>query len=138
MHSRTLGEQKTKHHFHPRGRRLWCQTLVNEESRLLKKYLKDKHTIAIDRSGSLHSDVNLKCNHKKHEVNCSMPPYYSSILKYFQHPTPTRPQCSPHAAPNTTCGKSVQHAKVDNAPKLDNHSVNKFKSLSAASSIGLD
>ena len=81
--------------------------------------LRDEHTITIDQSGSLHIGVTLKWNYRLKEVNCSMPSYYPSILKKFQHLTPTTPQHSPHPAPNITRGKSVQCAKTDSTPKLD-------------------
>ena len=61
--------------------------------------LRMKYTITVDMSGSLYIGVSLKWNYKKREVNCSMPGYYSSILQRFNHPTPIKPQYSPHPAP---------------------------------------
>ena len=69
--------------------------------------LMDKQTITINHSSSMHIGVTLKWNYILREVNCSMPAYHPSILKRFQHLTPTTPQHIPHPAPNITCGKSV-------------------------------
>ena len=39
------------------------------------------------------------------------------------------PQHIPHPAPNITDGKSVQYAKFDNDPKLDNYGTKQVQSI---------
>ena len=58
-----------------------------------------------------------------------MPAYHPSILNRFQYPISTTPQHSPHLAPNVAHGKSLQHAKIDNTPKLDIHGVKQVQSI---------
>jgi hypothetical protein len=51
----------------------------------------------VDISGSTYLGLQLDWNYKAGLVDISMPGYVAKALQRFEHPTPSRPQLSPHA-----------------------------------------
>ena len=68
-----------------------------ENAEHLEKILKLKYKITTDWTGSTYLGLTLKWDYDARTVDISMPGYIERALVRFQHPTPTRPQHSPHA-----------------------------------------
>jgi hypothetical protein len=62
----------------------------------LESVLRQKYRITTDWTGSLYVGLTLHWNNKARTVDLSMPGYIAKALERFQHPTPRRPQHSPH------------------------------------------
>ena len=85
----------------------------------LKHALKQKYEITSDNTGSLYCELTLEWNYDKQFVDVSMPGYVQKALLRFNHPTPSKPQHSPHRWEEPTYGAKVQYAATDpNLPLL--------------------
>ena len=58
--------------------------------------LQAKYEVTQDCTGGLYCGIKLKWYYKAQKLDISMPGYVKDKLHKFQHPTPTRPQHSPH------------------------------------------
>jgi hypothetical protein len=64
--------------------------------------------------------LTLKWNYDEHSCMVSMPGYVERALQCFKHPTPARPEHSPHHWNQPKYGAKVQYADAtDSAPLLD-------------------
>jgi hypothetical protein len=70
--------------------------------------LKLHYNLEEDWTGSLYCGINLKWDYTHRHVDISMPNYVTKLLARFDHPVPTRPQHSPHAAPPRRFGTDAQ------------------------------
>jgi hypothetical protein len=95
------------------------------------KYVGDEHahhlidtlqlyyTVETDWAGGLYCGIKLDWHYEHHYVDISMPDYVRDKRREFGHQTPTRPQHSPHPAPEARFGKSAQEtAPPDTAAAL--------------------
>ena len=58
--------------------------------------LKAKYEVTQYCTGGIYCGIKLKWYYKKRQLETAMPGYEKDKLHNFQHPTPTRPQHSPH------------------------------------------
>ena len=58
--------------------------------------LQVKYEVTQDCTGGLYCGIKLKWDYKKHQLDISMQGFMKYTLHKLQHPTPTRPQHSPH------------------------------------------
>jgi hypothetical protein len=59
--------------------------------------LKEKYAITTNWEGNKYIDLDIEWNYIDHHVYISMDEHIPEALSQFQHPTPTKPQHSPHA-----------------------------------------
>jgi hypothetical protein len=72
--------------------------------------IQEHYTLTIDWTGSLYLGITLHWDYDNRTVDLSMPGYISKALARFQHPTPKRPQHSPHSWTPPTYGAAIQYA----------------------------
>ena len=72
--------------------------------------LQSDYKLTIDWTGSNYLGLTLKWNYDNHTVDISMLGYIQHALNRFQHPTPQRPQHSPHSWSAPTYGATTQWA----------------------------
>jgi hypothetical protein len=90
-----------------------------EHAQHLEQVLRKKYRITSDWTGSLYVGLTLQWNYKSRTVDLSMPGYVAKALERFQHPTPTRPQHSPHDWQAPQYGTKTQLTDpVDLSPPL--------------------
>ena len=81
--------------------------------------LKQKYEITHEKTCALYCDLTLAWNYKKCYADVSMPGYAEKALRRFGHPTPSKPQHSPHQCEAPTYGAKIQYAPIDpNLPLL--------------------
>jgi len=86
----------------------------------LLRALKQYYTISLDWSGKHYCGLTLDWHYNKNYVDVSMPEYIPNVLHKLKHPTPTKPQHSPHPWTRPTYGAKVQLAQEeDQAPILN-------------------
>jgi hypothetical protein len=83
------------------------QTHANHLINTLKKH----HDIIIDREGKIFCGIHLQWDYKKQTVDLSMPNYVTKALARLHHPTPNKPQHSPHPYATPVYGQKQQYAK---------------------------
>ena len=71
--------------------------------------LKEKYDITQDWNGSLYSGIKFEWDYKAGILDISMSGYVKEALKQFQHPTPRRPQHSPHQWKLPNYGSTLPH-----------------------------
>ena len=79
----------------------------------LQAGLEKQYKITIDNTGSLYCGLTLDWQYNKRYVEISMPGYIDRILHQWAHPSPTKPQNSPHAWSCPIYGAAVQYAPLD-------------------------
>jgi hypothetical protein len=92
--------------------------------------LKKHYTITTDYRASKFCGITLDWNYEKGHVTLSMPGYIAKALQRFTHPTPVKPQHSPHrwVAPNY--GAKTQYAdEEDNSLPVDNNSIKRIQEV---------
>jgi hypothetical protein len=67
-----------------------------EHAQHLREVLKSKYTITEDWEGTHFLGMQLDWDYDKRTVDISMPGYIEKALQRFQHPSPKRPEHSPH------------------------------------------
>ena len=81
--------------------------------------LRENYEVEEDWDGKLYCGITLNWDYEKRHVDISMPNYVTKLLERFNHPTPKRPQHSPHAAPPRQFGATAQEpVKHDTTPTL--------------------
>jgi hypothetical protein len=70
--------------------------------------IKEHYPFSTDWDGTVYCGVNLRWDYKNRTVDLSMPGYVTALLNKYQHPTPTRPQHSPHAWTAPNYGAKIQ------------------------------
>jgi Reverse transcriptase (RNA-dependent DNA polymerase) len=92
--------------------------------------LKAKYSITIDWAGTKFVGLNLDWDYRNRTVDISMPTYIPNALARFQHPTPTKPQHSPHAWTKPTYGATQQMTSdPDTSPRLNPKEVNRLQQI---------
>jgi hypothetical protein len=83
----------------------------------LLQALQQHYQITTDWTGSRYCGLTLAWDYQARTVDLSMPEYVAQALKRFQHPTPARPEHSPHRWQRPAYGQSVQLApEPDRSP----------------------
>jgi hypothetical protein len=81
--------------------------------------LKELYSVSTDWAGKLYCGVSINWDYHNQHVNISMPGYVEAALHKFQHPSPTRPEDSPHVWNQPTYSAKIQYAKaLDTSPCL--------------------
>lgn len=70
--------------------------------------LKQYYEVSVDWEGSLFAGIKLDWDYENGTVDLSMPNYIPAALTAFQHPTPAKPQDSPHPCNPPQYGKKIQ------------------------------
>jgi hypothetical protein len=73
--------------------------------------LRKHYDITVDKKGELFCGVHLKWDYTNGNVDLAMPNYVTKGRARLQHPTPTRPQHSPHPYAAPVYGQKQQFAK---------------------------
>ena len=81
--------------------------------------LKQHYTVTTDWSGWNYCGLTIDWAYEKGYVDISMPSYIKKVLHKYQHPTPSKPEYSPHDHIEPTYGLKRQYAPVDNSKLLD-------------------
>ena len=91
-----------------------------EDLDFLINTLQKDYKITIDLKGANYLGLTLQWDYTNRTVDISMPGYIEQTLTRFQHPTPTRPQHSPHAWIAPDYGAATQWAiDSDDSPPLE-------------------
>jgi hypothetical protein len=91
-----------------------------EDADHLMTTLKTLYSVSEDWDGARYCGLTIAWDYLNRTVDISIPGYIERALLRFEHPTPTRPQHSPHAWQKPTYGASVQYApSPDPSPALD-------------------
>jgi hypothetical protein len=78
------------------------------------------YKVSEDWAGARYCGLTLDWDYDKRTCDISMPGYIDRALQRFSHPTPSKPQHSPHAWQKPTYGTKVQYAPdPDSSPALD-------------------
>ena len=81
--------------------------------------LKQHYEVTMDWTGSLYIGISLQWNYKNRTVSLSMPNYIQKTLQRFSHPTPKRPENSPHRAQDRQISVKIQLTEpIDTSPTL--------------------
>ena len=92
--------------------------------------LSTNYSLKQDWDGALYCGITLKWDYIQRHVDISMPTYVERLLTRFEHPTPLKPQHSPHSAPprifGTTSQEPVDH---DMSPPLPPERVKRIQQI---------
>ena len=87
---------------------------TKDDANHLLNAIQSSYTISIDWEGKQYVGLSLNWNYDKRYVDLSMPGYIKKVLQRLLHPSPTRPQYSPHSCNRPAYGAKVQY--VDHPP----------------------
>ena len=79
----------------------------------LHNALRKQYEITTDMTGTLYCGLTLAWDYKRRYVDVSMPGYIAKTLHRFNHPSPKRPQFSPHKWQRPIYGAAIQYAEED-------------------------
>ena len=91
--------------------------------------LRNNYTVTLDKDGSNFCGLTLQWNYKKGYVDLSMPGYIKKVLNKYQHPTPIRPEFSPHQHVEPVYGAKQQVAVEDTSPRLDKKQILRIQGI---------
>jgi hypothetical protein len=94
--------------------------------------LKKHYSLSIDWSGNNFCGLTLDWFYKDGYVDVSMPNYIAKVLDKFNHPPPSKPQCSPYLTPpfNPLRAGQRQYASApDPSPHLDGTSITRVQAI---------
>jgi hypothetical protein len=74
--------------------------------------IEDHYDFSKDWGGTLYCGITIKWDYKNKTVDLSMPGYLEAMLHKYQHPTPKRPQHSPHQWNKPNYGAPQQLTKL--------------------------
>lgn len=81
--------------------------------------LQQEYKCSTDWNGTRYIGLTLDWNYAERTLNISMPGYIERALQRFEHPTPTKPEHSPHAWNAPTYGSLQQYVTTITSPLLD-------------------
>jgi hypothetical protein len=67
-----------------------------EHAEHLMACIKKKYNISSDWNGAAYCGLTLEWDYKNRKVDLSLPGYIKAALQKYQHPSPARPEHSPH------------------------------------------
>jgi hypothetical protein len=77
--------------------------------------LKKHYDVTIDRGGKIFCGIHLDWDYTNRTVDLSMPDYVTKALARLRHPSPKKPQHSPHPYTTPVYGQKQQYAKPTGA-----------------------
>jgi hypothetical protein len=80
----------------------------DDANHLLDLLRADYEAVTVDWDASLYCGISIKWDYKKRTCAMSMPGYIAAALAKYKHPTPKRPQYSPHRYNTPQYGRHVQ------------------------------
>ena len=92
--------------------------------------LATKYTITKDWSGASYLGFTIDWDYAAGHVDISMPGYVPKALLTLRHPTPTKPQHSPHRWTAPVYGQKIQLANSDLSPLLDKAGIKRVQQIS--------
>jgi hypothetical protein len=98
----------------------------------LEQALSAKYTCSTDWTGLLYCGLTIKWNYQAQprHVDVSMPGYISTAQHKFQHPTPKRPQDSPHVWNQPVYGSKIQCTPdADTSPCLEGPAITRIQKV---------
>jgi len=82
--------------------------------------LREQYQVTEDWEATRYCGLSLRWDYAQRTVDLSMPGYIDRALQRFRHPTPTRPEHSPHAWQPPSYGATTQLAPaLDTSAPLD-------------------
>jgi hypothetical protein len=101
-----------------------------EHAEHLLHCLEKLYTVTTDWTGALYCGLTFTWNYKQHHIDMAMPGYVEKALQCFQHPSPARPQHSPHAWVPPSYGVKIQLTnKTDLSPPLDKSGITRLQEV---------
>jgi hypothetical protein len=92
--------------------------------------IKKKYNISSDWNGTAYCGLTLEWDYKKRTVDLSMPGYIKYTLHKYQHPSPARPEHTPHTWNPPIYGAKTQFvSEITTSPALSDKDVNKLQQL---------
>ena len=80
--------------------------------------LQEHYTVTTDWEGNKYAGIDLKWNYKFRTFQLTMGDYIQKLLLVYGHPTPRKPQRSPHQHREIIYGASIQNPlKEDTSPR---------------------
>ena len=89
-----------------------------------------KYALTIDMTGSSYLGFKIDWDYKSGHVDISMPTYVPKALLTLAHPSPAKPQHSPHRWTAPVYGQKVQLANADISPLLDKLGIKRVQQIS--------
>ena len=97
---------------------------------LLTTTLRKWYTITVDMEATKFCGMTLDWDYTNRHCTISMPGYVEQALQRFTHPTPTKPQHSPHPWIAPIYGASIQYAAPeDNSPPLTKQGITRLQQI---------
>ena len=89
-----------------------------------------EYVITTDWEGKTFCGLNLKWDYENRTLDVSMDGYVAAALQRFEHPTPTKPQDSPHPWTAPNYGAKTQYAQTPDAtPPLDKDGITRLQQI---------
>ena len=108
----------------------WVKYFKPEDAQHLLDTLELFYTISVDMEGRNYCGLTIDWNYSKGYVDISMPGYILKVLHKLQHPTPSRPQYSPHQWNRPIYGKTRQFAPLpDESSRLDKSGIKRVQTV---------
>jgi hypothetical protein len=106
----------------------WVKYFKPEDAQHLLDTLELFYTISVDMEGRNYCGLTIDWNYSKGYVDISMSGYILKVLHKLQHPTPSRPQYSPHQWNRPIYGKTRQFAPLpDESSRLDKSGIKRVQ-----------
>jgi hypothetical protein len=90
-----------------------------EHAQHLIDAIENYYPISTDWDGNLYCGITLAWDHRKREVELSLPGYVTNALHKFQHPAPKRATDSPSIWTRPEYGAKVQYTRPDTTDSMD-------------------
>jgi hypothetical protein len=104
----------------------------------LANTLRKHYTNTCDMEAQKWCGITLEWNYDEGHVTLSIPGYIEETITHFAHPTPTKPQHSPHRWTPPNYGAAIQYVEAeDMSPPLDNHGTHRLRQVRPPSNVKL-
>ena len=91
--------------------------------------LKGNYGVTVDIAGKNFCGLTLDWNYPDGYVDISMPGYIKKVLLKYQHPSPKRPEFSPHKHVEPVYGAKQQITTIDTTPPLDQKGIRRIQGI---------
>jgi len=96
----------------------------------LTALLQQHYELTLDLTGSKYLGLTLRWDYKHRTVDLSMPGYIQRALERFQHPTPAKPEHSPHDPPTRFFGPDTQQiTTTDGSPAATSIQIKRLQEI---------
>lgn len=107
-----------------------CYVGKENADHLVETLQQAKYKITTDWEGTTFCGITLKWDYEKRTVELSMPGYVEKALQRFCHPTPTKPEDSPHEWTQPKYGSKTQFTPdPDTSPPLEEEGIKRLRQL---------